>query len=247
MSSYVPAIILGAALAGAACSSNTPTPSTNDGSPVAAIERAATDAAPRQAGTPANACLIGYQTRYDALLPLDLAARTAGRPAGEAEVEYSKVTKNPEYQSVRYAWKSGRTRTISLGGMNISAPQDDAVELSGMKASSLEAFRQSHRAPTDSDQQQLNAEVDRSKEEALATDEGKALAKNIGGILMQVARAYRDVDGVGDAASFNTEESTLYVLDRGVQFSLLVSLSDDADANQAAAVSLAKTLMATCP
>jgi hypothetical protein len=65
-------------------------------------------------------------------------------------------------------------------------------------------------------------------------------------MLMQVARAYRDVEGLGDAASFNSVESTLYVLDRGVKFALNVNLQDDAAANQEAAIGLAKDIMATC-
>lgn len=247
MSRPFPLILVVALLGSAACSSSdTPAPSGANESPVDAIERAAAKASPASSAVAANACLLGYQTRYDVLLPLERAAQVASRPAEAAEVDYSKVLKNPEYHSVRYSWQGKRTRKVEVLGREIEVPQPDTVELTGITASTLEAFRRTYRAATDSDAAALNAEIDKSKEKALATESGKAVAKNVGGMLMQVARAYRDVEGLGDAASFNSVESTLYVLDRGVKFALNVNLQDDAAANQEAAIGLAKDIMATC-
>jgi hypothetical protein len=247
MSRTFPLMLVVALLGSAACSSSdTPAPSATSQSPVEAIERAAAKASPASSAAAANACLLGYQTRYDALLPLEKAAQVASRPAEAAEVEYSKVLKNPQYHSVRYTWKGARTRKVEVLGREIEVPQHDTVELTGLTSSTLESFKGTYRAATDADESALNAEIDRSKEKALATEGGKAVAKNVGGMLMQVARAYRDVDGIGDAASFNSVESTLYVLDRGVKFAVTVNLDDDAAANRDKAIGLARQIVETC-
>ena len=239
---YAFTFLAGALLAfGTGCSSsNQSTPDT----PAEAIERAADTASTSTAST--TSCLKAFETKYDELLPLTRAAAALGAPEAEIKSEYSRVMKNPAYQSVQYSVPSDRTRTMTVLGREIEAPVSNMIELGGMRAITLEEFKRTYRAATDADKAELDAAIDRSKEEAVKTDEGKALAKGIGGIMMQVARAYRDVEGVGDAASFNTVESKLYVLDRGTMFAVTADLSADADANQRTAIEIAREIMARC-
>jgi phenylpyruvate tautomerase PptA (4-oxalocrotonate tautomerase family) len=215
-------------------------------SPEAAVERAVAGA-PTSDGTDANACLLAYQTKYDELLPLTRAAQAAGLSADQAETDYSRVMKNPQYHEVQYKWPSNRVRTIAVAGRTMDVPRDNIVGLGGMRAMNVEYFRNSYRAVTADEKAELDRKIDTSEEKGLETEQQKAIAKRLTGVIAEVTRAYRDVAGVGEAASFNTVESKLYVLDRGVSFAVLADVSDDPDANERLAVGLARQILANCP
>lgn len=226
-----------------ACSSGTDTSS--PASIDEAVDRAVA-ARPDESDSGQNACLLGYQTKYDELLPLARAATAAGLPADQAEVEYQKVMSNAKYHELSYSWPSDRFRTVSAGGMSIKAPRPNRVALTGIGSTSLRTFRLSYRPVTDDDKKKLDEAIDTSKEQGLETAAQKDMAKQITGIIGEITRAYRDVDGVGDAASFNTAESKLYVLDRGVEFGVVADVSADPDANQKVAIDIATQILAAC-
>ena len=209
----------------------------------ATLDTAATTDAP--AG--ANACLLAYAQNYDRALPLATVAAVTGLSAANAKVEYSRVMKNPAFQHVSYSWPSTRTRSFNIGGREIQAPQSNIVEFGLLRPMTVQYFRNSYRPIKEHEEKELDARIENSKDARLATDDSKKTAREIGGALAEVTRAYRDVPGVGEAASFNTVESALYVLDRGVSFRVTANLSDDADANQAKAIELAKKVMESCP
>jgi hypothetical protein len=212
----------------------------------AAAERAAA-AAPQADDTDANACLLAYRTKYDELLTLEMAAQAAGLPAAQAKTEYSRVMKNPQYHEVQYAWPSTRVRTIAVGGRSMDVPRDNVVGLGGMRAMNAGHFRNAYRAVTTDEKAALDREIEASEEKGLETEQQKAIAKGLTGVIAEITKAYRDVGGVGELAAFNTIEAKLYVLDRGVSFAVLADVSDDADANQKVAVDLARQMLSACP
>src|SRR5690606_19092971 len=117
----------------------------------------------------ANACLLEYQTRYDALLTLERAASAAKLPADQAKMAYSKALENPIYHQVSYSWPSDRVRVVTVSGREISAPRPDVVALGNIRPTGAEAFRQTYRAVTAEEARQVDEAIDESEDEALET------------------------------------------------------------------------------
>ncbi len=232
--------VTAALCAAIACSSQPEAPGSAAGTVAPAADAA--EASPEGA----NTCLLDYQTRYDELLTLERAASAAGLPAGEAEVSYQKVLRNPVTHEVSYAWPSDRVRTMNVAGRDITVPRKNLVALGGIQPFDANRFRNSYRAVTDAELRHVDAAIDDSKDEALASEDQKSAAKGLAGIAAEITRAYREVPSVGDAASFNTIESKLYVLDRGVSFAITADVSDDAERNQGIAVALAQQVVDAC-
>src|SRR5690606_25119770 len=96
MSRICLSLLVSALCAAVACSSE----SESQRPPSADAAIAQADAAAPTQAAGANACLLEYQSRYDALLTLDRAASAAQLPPDKAEVSYQKVLKNPQYHEV---------------------------------------------------------------------------------------------------------------------------------------------------
>lgn len=139
----------------------------------------------------------------------------------------------------------------------------DVVRVSGIKVISLKHFRNNYRAVTAEEmaaaKQRLNDVVDgkgQSEEAKKAVDAleksnvSKDEAKTAGGSMMsvfqQVSEGYRNVDNLGDAAVWNVVTNDLSVLQKGVEFTLQVEVSNDNDKNKEVAFDLAKKVLAKC-
>ena len=62
----------------------------------------------------------------------------------------------------------------------------------------------------------------------------------------EIAKAYIKVEGLGDAAVWNTKTNELNVLQNGVKFTLVTDLSNDKEVNKGLAISLAKIILDKC-
>ncbi|CAG5006189.1 hypothetical protein DYBT9275_03753 [Dyadobacter sp. CECT 9275] len=210
-----------------------------------------------------NTCLLGYANKLDQLLTLQMAADFAGLPAGSAEIKYFNSMKNTDNHDVKYSWKSDRKRNMKDVGVDMVVPVDNMVQLNGIKERSFESFKMTHRAPTDNELKQadqamdealdkksgnkkVNEQVEKLDEMKVDKNTQKSVVKGMGGVFAKVARAYREVQGIGDAASWNAVERRLYVVDNGVEISVSVDLSDDDAVNEQKAVVLMKQLLAKC-
>jgi hypothetical protein len=212
---------------------------------------------------PGANCLIGYADKLDELLTLDIAAEVAALPEDGAETNYNRVMKKTEYHSVAYMWKSDRKRTINVGGHSMEVPKSNRVELNGIKNIKREHFDMSRRKATDEDLAKMNKMIDNALEgksdnkkinERLKKLDDMGVDKQtqkqatgaMTGMIGQVAKAYSPVAGIGEAASWNSVENSLYVYTGGVELAVTVDLSEDEQVNKNKAIGLMKTLMARC-
>ncbi|MNL64035.1 hypothetical protein D3C87_1882110 [compost metagenome] len=74
----------------------------------------------------------------------------------------------------------------------------------------------------------------------------KSVAGKMSGAFAKIGAAYQDIDGLGDAASWNTVENRIYVLEGGVLISLTVDLSAEESFNKQKAIELVKALLLRC-
>ncbi|TDE18018.1 hypothetical protein [Dyadobacter psychrotolerans] len=210
-----------------------------------------------------NTCLLGYSDKLDQLLTLDAAAGFTALPANAAKVSYSKVMKNTASHSIKYSWIGDRKRSMKDAGMDMVLPVKEQIELHGIKEKTLTEFKASHRAPTNeeirkrdkavndaldgkSGKKEINENLEKLDKMKVDKSTQKGVAQNMGNVFAKVAMAYEDVAGLGDAASWNSFERRLYVLDNGVEISLSVDLSADESVNKKKAVLILTQLLSKC-
>lgn len=208
-------------------------------------------------------CLSDYAEKLDELLTVDLAAEVAGAPKDEAGKKYSKIMKSPDYHSVTYEWKSDRIKTVNAAGFSVDVPEKNVVELKGIKKMKREYFDLSRRKVTDEQTDAMNREIDKALEgksgnekinerlkklDELGVDKEtqKQMTGAMTGMFAEVAKAYAPVEGVGEAASWNSVENCLYVFNNGVEMAVIVNISADESVNKDKAVLLMRKLMEHC-
>lgn len=210
-----------------------------------------------------NKCLLSYSEKLDQLLTPELAAGFAELAVSSGKVKYSRVMKNPAYHSVKYLWESDRKRNMKDIGIDMEVPVKNQIELHGVKESTLKNFRMSHRVPTAEELKQrdkaindaidgksgnrdINEKLEKLDKMKVEKSTQKGATQNLGNTFAKVAMAYEDISGLGDAASWNSFERRLYVIDSGVEISVSVDLSYDEAVNKEKAIVILKKLLAVC-
>ncbi len=206
-----------------------------------------------------NKCLLGYGNRFDELLTeADVLAAT-GFSADVMEVDYSRVIVDPGFHTLSYRFDNKRIQTIA----GYTQPYKDHVNLQRIRSISLTQFKNSYRAMTDEEDKVVkniiddvtegnvsSADAKEAKDQLDASGIDKETTKDIMGSLAdmfkEVAKGYRNVEGLGDAAVWNLATNELTVLDNGVQFELSVDAKGDPKENQAIAIALAKRILDKC-
>lgn len=210
-----------------------------------------------------NSCLLAYSTKLDNWLTVSKAASFIGKPASEATFTYSKVMKNPAYQDCKYEWKTGRMVRKKIAGSTYELQEKIILGFGELQIMETKRFLQTYRAVTEeemaaakretekaldkkSGNEQLDQLADKADQTGVRKQEQKDAAGSILSTIGEVSRAYVKVTGVGDAAVWNIIENKLYVLSRGVKFTVLAELENAAE-NKSKAILVAKDFIRTCP
>lgn len=231
-------------------------------------EKALSEIIPEENKSGDNACLIAYTNKYDKLFTLDDAAKITGLTKANAEAEYGKIMKNTAYHNITYSWRSKRIKMINVANMEVEVPVKNLIELSGIEAKTLDAFKRDFTLKTDAEIAELNKNMNKAmddafegKSESEATNKAMAKVKEMGqskanvkaitgnmqdNAFSKVLKAYQPVENLADAASWNTFEQRLYVLKNGVKFQVTADLSDDTNFNKGKAIEAAKLILAKC-
>ncbi len=208
-----------------------------------------------------NTCLLGYLEKYDQLLTEDMVLSATSFDKAKLDLRYNKALKNPEYHSVSYRFKNKRKAFIEQIGVTTEVP--DAVVLNAIKPMSLNHFRDTYRAVTQQETDVANQKIDEVVEgkstEKDANDKIEELGKMgvdkkttksvtdvMKGTFANVAKSYVAVDGLADAATWNTFANTLNVITNGVHFELNVEISADNADNKKVAIAIANKILAVC-
>ena len=229
------------------------------------LEEAILKAEGRRAANPdakgGNTCLLNYNLNYDHLLTEEIVIDATGFSKEVLDVKYSKAMKNPEYHSVSYRFANKRKARVKE--LDIETEVRDAVTLKSVKAMSMNSFKSLYRAVTDEEIEVGNQTIDdvvegkiedKKVSAKLEEMESRGINKKtttgaIGtmkGAFEKVGKSYTNVEGLGDAATWNTHTNDLNVLQNGVQFELNVNISNDNEKNKGIAISIAKVLLSKC-
>lgn len=189
-----------------------------------------------------------FSGKLDELLTLEMASSCASLPKDKAKVNYNKVMKNAAYHSIRYDWESDRKRTIEISGRSMEVPKTNSVELSWVKASTLEEFTFNYHNPTKEELE--NAKNAMKAKEAEMIKEGKATEEQVGmadDLATSMMENYKviDIPNLGDKAVWIQRKmgNELKVLYPGVEFQLTVDLSDNEGDNKEKSIKLAQQII----
>jgi len=189
-----------------------------------------------------------FKDKIDELLTLEMAAQASGLPETEATKKHNTTV----MESVKYEWKSDRTKKVAINGQTINVPATNYIELSWVKNTTLQQFKHDYHNPTaeelknaeiamDKKANELNAEGKASKEQ---TDAANNIAKN------SISKfKVEEVPNLGDYAVFvnsgimGVSTRDLKVFYKGLSFTLEVDLSDNAANNDKKAIETAKMII----
>ncbi|MBW8366974.1 MAG: hypothetical protein K0M70_03845 [Arenimonas sp.] len=194
------------------------------------------DVAARSPSIAAGPSFGPWKNRLDELLTLELAAEAAGLPAAAAEKDY--IDGLPQ---IAYTWPSDRKE--AYGGMQLS--KKNRVSIANIQTGvTPEFFRSRFRAASETELAQVDKEADRQAAERGLDKPQAADVSDLAAALSAVSPS-EELTGVGDLAVWETgeHEQVLYVLFNGSSLRMTVDISDDPDANRAAAVALARRLI----
>jgi len=168
--------------------------------------------------------------------------------------------KMKKYSMVSFSWDSDRTRVIDIGDNSMTVPVDNSIvyggarELSFNNGNPKESFKKIYKTLTkeerDNARKAMQAQVDKQKKKADPNYEStsETAIESTQGLLSKTMDKikYTEVNGVGDLATWESNDRTLFVLVGNWQFTVSIDLSNDEEDNKNKAIALAKKILEQC-
>jgi hypothetical protein len=210
----------------------------------------------------ANTCLLSYQTKYDQLLSDSDVLSATGFTKENLDIKYNQTLKNPVYHEYIFKFKNGRKGKVM--GSDMVLPMPDMVVVRSIEPMSLKRFINSYRAVTaeemqhaqkamddvlegKTDNDKINDQVAKAEQLGVDKKDIKAVGNTMTNAFQEVTKGYQSVEGLGDAACWNTRTKELFVLSKGVKFEIRTDISEEDEANKKLAITLAQKVLQKCP
>lgn len=196
---------------------------------------------------------MSYQTKMDQLLPLSVIQKHYKGDLSKAALKYRKS--EPKYakrDTYEYVWASGRTRTMTIAGRQMTVPDDNRIGLSWINEidtkrhpDPVKYFKNYYRTATEAEKQQAAALIDKKLAEKGAGSTEKAAGKAVSNTVIST-QGYESISGVGEAAAWDFTSNQLVVLKGHTTFKVVTNIGSDVKANQELAKKLAAEVLAKC-
>ncbi|MCP9770769.1 hypothetical protein EGI22_22930 [Lacihabitans sp. LS3-19] len=202
-------------------------------------------------------CVFSYIDKYDQLLPLETIQKHYKGDMSSAKMKYqvSKDAISQKRDTYVYTWNSDRTKIMEFGGtkMNLPIPNEIGIKWLGDdlykimdRGNPVSSFKAFYHTPTKEElDMALNKAEEKVSEDKNVTEETKNSAMGMAKGLAAGAK-YDDVDGLGDAASWDFRDNALIILIGDKTFKVVASVSADSEVNKDLAIELAKEILAKC-
>jgi hypothetical protein len=201
-------------------------------------------------------CIMSYQTKYDQLLPLEAIKKHYTLPS-EAKMIYNKITafKKRDKDSYEYTWESGRTRKMKMMGQEMDVPQPNRIGLRWVgsdlfmiqgKPTPLENFKGFYKNTTAAEKEAAFKKAGDALKEKGYDEKTSKTAMEMAKDLSADEIIFKDITGVGEAASWRIKEKELTVLVGKITFQIVVDLSSNDEENIALAKKLASEVLTKC-
>ncbi len=202
-------------------------------------------------------CIFSYMDKYDQLLPLEVIQKHYKGDMSSAKMKYNKSpeAKGQKQDTYVYHWKGDRTKTMQIGGQKMVIPLDNEIGIKWLgddlykimnRENPVASFKAFYHTPT---KEELDAAFTKAEakisEDKNVKEENKSTAMDMAKG-MAAGVKYEDVNGLGDAASWDVRDNALIILIGTKTFKIVASVSADSEANKELAIELAKEVLVVC-
>ncbi len=203
-----------------------------------------------------ESCIKEYMTKYDQLLPLEVIKKHYNVPT-QAKKKYVSGVMGKKYDkdTYEYVWDSKRTRKMKLMGQVMEVPSPNRIGLKWVgstlftimnKASPVESFKAFYRNTTTKEKEEAfkkaNEEMKKKGYDEKTTKTATGMAKDLSADEIM----FKDIAGVGDAASWRIKDKELTVLVGKVTFQIVAEIGENDEENIALAKKLAQEVLNKC-
>lgn len=205
----------------------------------------------------ASACILGYQTKYDQLLPLETIQKhyTGDMSKAKKKYDFRPEAKKHDKDTYEYTWESGRSRKMKMMGQEMDVPTPNRIGLRWLgsdlfmitgKATPLESFKAFYRNASAAEKEAAFKKAGETLKEKGYDTKTTETATNMAKDLSADEIIFKDISGIGEAASWRIKEKELTVLVGKITFQVVVDISTNDEENLLIAKKLAQEVLNKC-
>ena len=203
-----------------------------------------------------ESCIKEYMTKYDQLLPLELIKKHYDIPA-QAKKKYVSGVMGKKYDkdTYEYVWENGRSRKMKMMGQEMDVPTPNRIGLKWVgsdlfmitrKATPLESFKAFYKNATAAEKEAAFKKAGETLKEkgydAKTTENATNMAKDLSADEI----IFKDIAGIGDAASWRIKDKELTVLVGKITFQVIADIGTNDEENITLAKKLAMEVLNKC-
>ncbi len=204
-----------------------------------------------------SACILSYQTKIDQLLPLEVIKKhyTSDMSKAKKKYDFRPEAKKHDKDTYEYTWESGRSRKMKMMGRDMDVPSPNRIGLkwvgSGLfmitrKATPLESFKAFYRNTSAAEKETAFKKTGEVLKEKGYDAKTTKTATNMAKELSADDIIFKEVAGIGEAASWRIKEKELTVLVGKITFQIVVDISTNDEENLSIAKKLAQEVLNKC-
>ncbi len=205
----------------------------------------------------ASACILSYQTKYDQLLPLETIQKhyTGDMSKAKKKYDFRPEAKKHDKDTYEYTWESGRSRKMKMMGQEMDVPTPNRIGLRWLgsdlfvitgKATPLESFKAFYRNASAAEKEAAFKKAGETLKEKGYDTKTTETATNMAKDLSADEIIFKDISGIGEAASWRIKEKELTVLVGKITFQVVVDISTNDEENLLIAKKLAQEVLNKC-
>lgn len=193
-----------------------------------------------------SACLLSYQTKMDQLLPLEVIKKHYTGDMSKAKKKYNfrPEAKKHDKDTYEYSWESGRSRKMKMMGQEMDVPMPNRIGLQWLgsdlfmitgKATPLESFKAFYRNASAAEKEVAFKKAGETLKEKGYDAKTTETATNMAKELSADDIIFKDISGIGEAASWRIKDKYLTVLVGKITFQIVADVSSNDEENIALA------------
>jgi hypothetical protein len=205
----------------------------------------------------ASACILSYQSKMDQLLPLETIQKyyTGDMSKAKKKYDFRPEAKKHDKDTYEYTWESGRSRKMKLMGQEMDVPMPNRIGLQWVgsdlfminkKATPLESFKAFYRNASAAEKEAAFNKAGETLKEKGYDEKTTKTATEMAKELSADEIIFKDISGVGEAASWRIKDKYLTVLVGKITFQIVADVSTNDEENIALAKKLALEVLNKC-
>lgn len=204
-----------------------------------------------------SACILSYQSKIDQLLPLEIIQKHYSGDMSKAKKKYDfrPEAKKHDKDTYEYSWESGRSRKMKMMGQEMDVPMPNRIGLQWVgsdlfminkKATPLESFKAFYRNASAAEKEAAFKKADETLKEKGYDEKTTKTATEMAKELSTDEIIFKDISGIGEAASWRIKDKYLTVLVGKITFQIVADVSTNDEENIGLAKKMALEVLNKC-